>query len=133
MTDEDGVNATDPVLIGQSPVAEQQRQVVKTKTLGQTTKESKSKDTRKVSEAKALETAQAKTEQQADKVRDEVLSRAGEKRHLRYEVIEDADIVQISVINSEDGTIVRKVPSDKVVGLVKKIRERRKQKLDMKI
>ena len=56
-------------------------------------------------------------------------------RHLKFDVIEDADIVQISVINSGDGTIIRKVPPDKIVSFVRKVREKdseRRRKLDIK-
>ena len=44
------------------------------------------------------------------------------KRHLEYEVIEEADIVQVHVVNTDDGTIVRKIPSDEIVKLVEQIR-----------
>ena len=44
------------------------------------------------------------------------------KRHLEYEVIEEADIVQVQVVNTDDGTVVRKIPSDEIVKLVEQIR-----------
>lgn len=66
-----------------------------------------------------------------------MLERAGQMRHLKYEVIDEAAIVQVSVINTEDGTVVRKVPSDKVVRLVERMRKNRKDSessmLDMKL
>ena len=43
------------------------------------------------------------------------------RRHLEYEVIEEADIVQVQVVNTDDGTIVRKIPSDEIVKLVEQI------------
>ena len=43
------------------------------------------------------------------------------RRHLKYEVIEDADLVQVQVVNSDDGSIVRKIPSDDIVKLVEQI------------
>ena len=45
------------------------------------------------------------------------------RRHLKYEVIEEADIVQVQVINSNDNTVVRKIPADEIVDLVKQIRQ----------
>ena len=44
------------------------------------------------------------------------------RRHLEYEVIEEADLVQVQVVNTDDGTIVRKIPSDEIVKLVEQIR-----------
>ena len=43
------------------------------------------------------------------------------RRHLKYEVIEEADLVQVQVVNSDDGSIVRKIPSDDIVKLVEQI------------
>ena len=45
------------------------------------------------------------------------------RRHLEYEVVEEADMVQVQVVNSDDGTVVRKIPSDEIVDLVKQIRQ----------
>lgn len=135
-----GFMARDPVLYSHSPAAEIQRQVVKTKTLGDTRSDPPSYETesRKKEEAKAARVQQAKSDAIAQKARIENIDRAAEMRHLRYEVITDADIIQVSVINSEDGTIIRKVPPDKVVGFVRKFREKslhgrakRKYKLDI--
>jgi uncharacterized FlaG/YvyC family protein len=135
-----GFMASDPVLYSHSPAAEIQRQVVKTKTLGDTGSDPPSYETesRKKEETKAARVQQAKSDAIAKKVRAENIDRAAEMRHLRYEVITDADIVQVSVIKSEDGTIIRKVPPDKVVGFIRKFREktssgrtRRRHKLDI--
>ena len=135
-----GFMVNDPVLYSNSPAAEIQRQVIKTKTLGDTKPEAlpHEYELRKKEENKAARVQQSKSDAIAKKARAENIDRAAEKRHLRYEVIADADIVQVSVINSEDGTIIRKVPPDKVVGFVKKFREKiserktkRKHKLDI--
>ena len=44
------------------------------------------------------------------------------RRHLEYEVIEEADMVQVHVVNTDDGTIVRKIPSDEIVKLVEQVK-----------
>ncbi|MBQ3397093.1 MAG: flagellar protein FlaG [Synergistaceae bacterium] len=135
-----GFMASDPVLYSHSPAAEIQRQVVKTKTLGDTKSDPPAHEieSRRKEETKAARVQQAKSDAIAQKARAENIDRAVEMRHLRYEVITDADIVQVSVINSEDGTIIRKVPPDKVVGFIRKFREKsssgktkRKYKLDI--
>ncbi len=140
-----GFLVNDPVLYSQSPAAELQRQVIRKVTLGKTEsipapRDSESK--KNSSETRAAKAEQSKSDavaQRAQKARAENIDRAAAMRHLRYEVITDADIVQVSVINSEDGTIIRKVPPDKVIGFVKKFREKtherritkRKYKLDI--
>ena len=134
-----GFMASDPVLYSHSPAAEIQRQVVKTKTLGDTSSDPPPREIelRKKEEFKAAKAQHSKFDAIAKKARAENIDRAAEMRHLRYEVIADADIIQVSVIKSEDGTIIRKVPPDKVVGFVKKFREKthgrtkRKYKLDI--
>ena len=76
------------------------------------------------------------SQEQAEKHRETMLAKVGARRHLQYEVIEDAAIVQVSVINSEDGTVVRKVPPDEVVGFVKRFRAyaaKSGRRLDMKL
>ncbi|MDR2179019.1 MAG: flagellar protein FlaG [Synergistaceae bacterium] len=40
------------------------------------------------------------------------------ERNLKFEIIKDAGILQIQVINSTDGAVVRKIPPDEVVKLV---------------
>jgi flagellar protein FlaG len=42
---------------------------------------------------------------------------------LKYEVIEDAGVVQIQVVNVRDGQVVRKVPADEVVKLIARFKE----------
>ena len=43
------------------------------------------------------------------------------RRHLEYEVIEEANITQVQVVNTDDGSVVRKIPSDEIVKLVEQI------------
>ena len=139
-----GFLTSDPVLYSHSPAAEIQRQVTRTKILGhiESRPPPHESESIKKTEQKAAKVKQSKSDaiaQKAQKARAENIDRAAEMRHLRYEVITDADIVQVSVINSEDGTIIRKVPPDKVIGFVKKFREKtnerritkRKYKLDI--
>ena len=122
-----------PPAFTQSAAAEHQRQVIKTRTLGNSGAElpEPKQNNKKVSDDKSRQTRQqSKFEQLAEK--------AKSMRYLKYDLIEDADIVQVSVINSSDGTIIRKFPPDKVVSLVQKIREKLliksgKKLLDMKL
>lgn len=122
------VNTKDlPDSFGQSPKTEQ-RQIVRTKIIGDTSKNLKSTDDSKTAENTARKEAEIKSErraQTAKKANEANIDRVTEMRHLRYEVITEADIVQVSVINSEDGTIIRKVPPDKVVNFAKKFKEKR--------
>ncbi|MBQ3448102.1 MAG: flagellar protein FlaG, partial [Synergistaceae bacterium] len=72
----------------------------------------------------------------AEKNRNEILAKVAQRRHLQYEVIEDAAVVQVSVINTEDGTVVRKVPPDNVVGFIRKFRSsaiRTSRRLDITV
>lgn len=119
----------------QQPPVERQRNIIKTKTIGNAGSDTPSPESfRAKLEAHTKAQEKSRTDEQADKAKDEMLDRAGEMRHLKYDVIDEAAIVQVSVINSEDGTVVRKVPPDKVVGLVKRMRENRKggrNKFDM--
>ncbi|MBR0097372.1 MAG: flagellar protein FlaG, partial [Synergistaceae bacterium] len=50
----------------------------------------------------------------------------------KYEVIEEADLVQIQVIDTDDGEIIRKIPADEIVELVKKLHEVLSERLDVK-
>ena len=132
-----GVNANDiPDPFSQSSTAEQ-RQVVRTKTLGRTEGDIHNSEYKKIAEKIARlerQEAQEKTNSLAEKVKDEILDRVSEMRHIEYDVIKDADIVQISVVNSGDGKIIRKVPPDKIVSFIRKSREKdseRKRKFDI--
>jgi uncharacterized FlaG/YvyC family protein len=44
-------------------------------------------------------------------------------RSLRFDVIEEAGILQIKVIDSRDGSVVRKIPADEVVRIVTRIKK----------
>ena len=52
-------------------------------------------------------------------------------RHLKYEVIDEAGLVQVQVIDTLDGNIVRKIPADEIVKLVSRIRETLDDRLDV--
>ena len=52
----------------------------------------------------------------------EVVDMLNPRRHLKYEVIDDADMVQVQVVNTDDGSVVRKIPSDEIVKLVEQIK-----------
>ena len=52
-------------------------------------------------------------------------------RHLKYEVIDEAGLVQVQVIDTMDGNIVRKIPADEIVKLVSRIRETLSDRLDV--
>ena len=52
----------------------------------------------------------------------ELVDMLNPRRHLEYEVIEEADMVQVRVVNTDDGTVVRKIPSDEIVKLVEQIK-----------
>ena len=128
-----GVNVNDlPDSFTQSSPAEQ-RQVIRTKTIGRTEGDFQTSEYKNTAK-KISQELQNKSENMADEAKNAILDKASEMRHLRYEVIEDADIVQISVINSGDGTIIRKLPPDKVVSFIRKIREKnseQKRKIDI--
>jgi uncharacterized FlaG/YvyC family protein len=44
-------------------------------------------------------------------------------RSLRFDVIEEAGILQIKVIDSRDGSVVRKIPADEVVRMVTRFKK----------
>ena len=113
----------------QQATAEERRIVTKTKTLG------RSGEVRDDAFRQKLETQKRNLKQdqerqesneQADKHRDAIFAKVGARRHLQYEVIEEAAIVQVTVVNSEDGTIVRKFPPDTVVSFAKKFAAQRR-------
>ena len=124
----------------QSSAPESQRKIItKTKTLGSPSGDDMPrKESKKIVDEQALlqkKEHEAHSEQRAQKAKSEILDKAGAMRHLRYDVIEEADMVQVSVINNSDGAIVRKFPPDKVIDIVIKIREKRrrsKKSLDLK-
>jgi len=137
---DNGIASNDlPEFVKNQSQSAEQRQVIRTKTLGSVSDEPQKKDYKKIAERISREEARSQQNEQraeqANEIKAKILDKASEMRYLKYEVIEDADIVQISVINSADGTVVRKVPPDKNVEFVKKIREKksgRENKLDIK-
>ena len=136
---ERGMNIETVPIPQQTPVEERHQQI-KTKTLGRSEAEAPGESFREKLETqrRSLKQNQEKQEsqEQAEKHRENMLAKAGERRHLQYEVIEDAAIVQVSVINSEDGTVIRKVPPDEVIGFVKRFRAatgKSGRRLDMKL
>jgi uncharacterized FlaG/YvyC family protein len=59
----------------------------------------------------------------------ELLSRFD--RELKYEVLEDAGVVQIQVIDNRDGRVVRKIPADEVVKFIEGLREQLDDRVDV--
>jgi uncharacterized FlaG/YvyC family protein len=53
-------------------------------------------------------------------------------RELKYEVLEDAGVVQIQVIDSSDGRVIRKVPADEVIKFLEAVREKIDDHLDVR-
>jgi uncharacterized FlaG/YvyC family protein len=51
---------------------------------------------------------------------------------LKFEVHEDAGIVQIQVIDTADGRVLRKIPADEVLKLVSQIREKMSERVDVR-
>ncbi len=122
---ERGMNIETVPVPQQTPV-EERRQLIKTKALGRSEAQAPGESFREKLEAQRRNLKQdqdrQESQQQAEKHRETMLAKVGARRHLQYEVIEDAAIVQVSVINSEDGTVIRKVPPDEVVGFVKRFK-----------
>ncbi len=136
---ENGVTVNDlPDPLNYQSQAAEQRKIIRTATLGSMVGDTPGQKNQKISEKvarAARQEAQDKNNDRAEEVKAKILDKASEMRHLKYEVIEEAGIVQISVVSSADGTIVRKVPSDEIVNFLEKIREeesQRKEKLDIK-
>ena len=61
----------------------------------------------------------------------EVVNLLAPDRHLEYEVIEEADMVQIQVVNNEDGQVVRRIPADEIIEMVKQIHKALSERLDV--
>jgi hypothetical protein len=53
-------------------------------------------------------------------------------RDLKFEVHDEAGIVQVQVIDTTDGRIVRKIPSDEVLKLVTALKEKMTERVDVK-
>ena len=117
----------------QTPV-EERRQTVKTKTLGRTGEVPDDSFKEKLEaqrRSRKQNQEQQESDEQAEKHREEMLAKVGQRRHLQYDVFSDAAIVQVSVINSEDGTIVRKFPPDEVVEFVRNVKKTPRSRLDI--
>lgn len=54
------------------------------------------------------------------------------RRHLEYELVTDANMVQVHVVNNKDGSIVRKVPADDIIELVKRIQNLLSDRMDVR-
>jgi uncharacterized FlaG/YvyC family protein len=52
-------------------------------------------------------------------------------RELKYEVLEEAGVVQIQIIDGRDGKVVRKVPADEVIKFLKAIKEQIDDRVDV--
>ena len=52
-------------------------------------------------------------------------------RELKYEVIEEAGMVQIQVIDGRDGHVVRKIPADEVIRFIETLREQVDDHMDV--
>ena len=119
----------------QTPVDER-RQNVKTKTLGRSgaVHDDSFREHLEIQRRSRKQNQdRQESDEQAEKHREAVLSKLRARRHLHYDVIDDAAIVQVSVINSEDGTVIRKYPPDKVVEFVRELRRTARSKLDIRL
>jgi uncharacterized FlaG/YvyC family protein len=89
-----------------------------------------------VSDAEAPE-AEAEAVSELDKDgRKKALSQTAEllsvfDRKLKYEVLEDAGVVQIQVIDVKDGRIVRKIPADEVIKFIRAMKEKIDDRVDV--
>jgi uncharacterized FlaG/YvyC family protein len=52
-------------------------------------------------------------------------------RELKYEVKDDAGVVQIQVIDSRDGRVVRKIPADEVIRFLEHMKEQIDDRVDI--
>jgi uncharacterized FlaG/YvyC family protein len=52
-------------------------------------------------------------------------------RELKYEILEEAGVVQVQVIDARDGRVVRKVPSDEVVKFIEALRNKIDDRVDV--
>ena len=52
-------------------------------------------------------------------------------RELKYEVKDDAGVVQIQVIDSRDGRIVRKIPADEVIKIIEQLKNQLDDRVDV--
>ena len=73
--------------------------------------------------------------EQKDILRD-VLKRAADllsigDRGLKFEIVEDADLYQMQVIDMTDGRVVRKVPPDEVIKIIVQLKEQISDRVDV--
>jgi uncharacterized FlaG/YvyC family protein len=52
-------------------------------------------------------------------------------RELKYEILKEAGVVQLQVIDGRDGKIVRKVPADEVIKFLKAMKEQIDDRVDV--
>jgi uncharacterized FlaG/YvyC family protein len=52
-------------------------------------------------------------------------------RELKYEILEEAGVVQLQIIDSRDGKVVRKVPADEVIKFLKAMKEQIDDRVDV--
>ena len=124
-----GMGANDlPDPFNQSPGKPEQHQVIRTKVLGKTEGDVHVSDYEKIAE-KISRQEEEKSDENLKKQVDKILDKASEMRHLKHEVIEDADIVQVSVIRTADGSLVRKVPPDRIISFVRRVKEKKKERM----
>jgi uncharacterized FlaG/YvyC family protein len=88
----------------------------------------KAHKTRKAREERKARQAQ-EARQTRQKSQERACPQAAERlpafdRALKYEVLKDAGIVQIQVIDTSDGSIVRKIPADEIVRFIETLKER---------
>ncbi len=111
----------------------EQRVVVKAKTVGRLTQEPQRFENLSERAVKLKDKVQREdSKDSTNKKFADILEKSAEMRHLEYEIIEDAKMIQIRVINTKSGEIIRKIPQDKVVNLVRKIRQNKDKRLDVK-
>jgi uncharacterized FlaG/YvyC family protein len=80
-------------------------------------------------EAEAVSEPDKESQKQALSRTAELLSIFG--RELKYEVLEDAGVVQIQVIDAADGRIVRKIPADEVIKFILAMKEKVDDRVDV--
>ncbi len=62
----------------------------------------------------------------------DLVSSIAHQRHLKYEVREEAGLMQVQVIDSKDGSVIRKIPADEIVSLIEYIHDMLNSRLDVK-
>ena len=96
--------------------------VVKTKTFGRTEHDIPEQKQRVSDKNKDLNQDE-NNKSYSEREFSEYLERMSETFHLEYEIEDEPKIIQVRVVNTEDGTVVRKIPPDKIVetaGIIRK-------------